>query len=144
MTPTFKAADTINGKKICWNYRKGRCRFGHNCVFGHDSDVVVSKTENATKVLKLSSTTPKVAAPIVVSAPPEAAEGETEESSLLTSDHQVVYQGEHLGGSTPISKVKIDSEPLNESGRKGKKRGVSNQFEPKTKRATRSSTSKLP
>lgn len=29
----------INGKKICWNYRKGRCRFGHNCKFAHDSDI---------------------------------------------------------------------------------------------------------
>lgn len=29
----------INGKKICWNYRKGRCRFGHNCVYAHDSDL---------------------------------------------------------------------------------------------------------
>ncbi|VEN44322.1 unnamed protein product [Callosobruchus maculatus] len=35
--------DIINGKKICWNYRKGRCRFGHNCKFAHDSDV--QKTE---------------------------------------------------------------------------------------------------
>ncbi|XP_050310377.1 uncharacterized protein LOC126746260 [Anthonomus grandis grandis] len=33
----------INGKKICWNYRKGRCRFGHNCKYAHDSDV--QKTE---------------------------------------------------------------------------------------------------
>ncbi|KAJ8955143.1 hypothetical protein NQ318_009036 [Aromia moschata] len=29
----------INGRKICWNYRKGRCRFGHNCKFAHDSDI---------------------------------------------------------------------------------------------------------
>ncbi|CAG9815376.1 unnamed protein product [Phaedon cochleariae] len=29
----------INGKKICWNYRKGRCRFGHKCKFAHDSDI---------------------------------------------------------------------------------------------------------
>ncbi|KAF7288041.1 uncharacterized protein LOC143190760 [Rhynchophorus ferrugineus] len=29
----------INGKKICWNYRKGRCRFGHNCKYAHDSDI---------------------------------------------------------------------------------------------------------
>lgn len=30
---------TKNGKKICWNYRKGRCRFGSNCSFAHDSDL---------------------------------------------------------------------------------------------------------
>ncbi|KAF5308529.1 hypothetical protein FQR65_LT06194 [Abscondita terminalis] len=29
----------INGKKVCWNYRKGKCRFGHNCIYAHDSDV---------------------------------------------------------------------------------------------------------
>ncbi|CAG9763931.1 unnamed protein product [Ceutorhynchus assimilis] len=29
----------INGKKICWNHRKGRCRFGHQCKFAHDSDL---------------------------------------------------------------------------------------------------------
>ncbi|KAK9876989.1 hypothetical protein WA026_016018 [Henosepilachna vigintioctopunctata] len=32
-------AIVINGKKICWNYRKGRCRFGHNCKYAHDSDI---------------------------------------------------------------------------------------------------------
>ncbi|CAH0554971.1 unnamed protein product [Brassicogethes aeneus] len=35
----------INGKKICWNYRKGRCRFGHNCKFAHDSDIQKSKEQ---------------------------------------------------------------------------------------------------
>ncbi|KAL1488442.1 hypothetical protein ABEB36_014913 [Hypothenemus hampei] len=34
----------ITGKKICWNYRKGRCRFGHNCKYAHDSDI--QKTEH--------------------------------------------------------------------------------------------------
>lgn len=32
-----------NGKKICWNYRKGRCRFGSNCTYAHDSDLHVNK-----------------------------------------------------------------------------------------------------
>lgn len=35
----------INGRKICWNYRKGRCRFGHNCKFAHDSDVALTKEQ---------------------------------------------------------------------------------------------------
>lgn len=39
MTPTRDEIKTINGKKICWNFRKGRCRFGHNCKFAHDSDL---------------------------------------------------------------------------------------------------------
>lgn len=24
---------------MCWNFRKGRCRFGSNCTFAHDSDL---------------------------------------------------------------------------------------------------------
>lgn len=38
---TVKQEDqrTIDGKKVCWNFRKGRCRFGSNCSFAHDSDV---------------------------------------------------------------------------------------------------------
>lgn len=39
MTPTRDEIKMINGKKICWNFRKGRCRFGHNCKFAHDSDL---------------------------------------------------------------------------------------------------------
>lgn len=30
---------TVNGKKICWNYRNKKCRFGHNCKYAHDSDL---------------------------------------------------------------------------------------------------------
>lgn len=35
-----------NGKKICWNYRKGRCRFGSNCTYAHDSDLHVNDKIN--------------------------------------------------------------------------------------------------
>lgn len=30
-----------NGRKICWNFRKGRCRFGTSCQYAHDSDLSV-------------------------------------------------------------------------------------------------------
>lgn len=40
MTTPVSQQTTVNGKQICWNYRKGRCRFGHNCKYIHDSDVV--------------------------------------------------------------------------------------------------------
>ncbi|XP_030387828.1 uncharacterized protein LOC115634310 [Scaptodrosophila lebanonensis] len=40
-----------NGKKICWNYRKGRCRFGTSCQYAHDSDL--STTETATNEASL-------------------------------------------------------------------------------------------
>lgn len=45
MTPTLDDTKMINGRKICWNYRKGRCRFGHNCTFAHDSDLHRSVAE---------------------------------------------------------------------------------------------------
>ncbi|XP_037068811.1 uncharacterized protein LOC119090122 [Pollicipes pollicipes] len=37
----------INGKQVCWNYRKGRCRFGRGCKFAHDSDLQRSGDEPA-------------------------------------------------------------------------------------------------
>ncbi|KAJ8964533.1 hypothetical protein NQ314_004828 [Rhamnusium bicolor] len=43
----------INGKKICWNYRKGRCRFGHNCKFAHDSDI--QKTNDQVEAEKIAA-----------------------------------------------------------------------------------------
>lgn len=39
MTPSKDETTMINGKQICWNYRKGRCRFGHRCKYAHDSDI---------------------------------------------------------------------------------------------------------
>ncbi|PSN33592.1 hypothetical protein C0J52_23009 [Blattella germanica] len=46
MTPTRDEVKMINGKKICWNFRKGRCRFGHNCKFAHDSDLQRSEADS--------------------------------------------------------------------------------------------------
>ncbi len=43
---------TINGRKVCWNFRKGRCRFGHKCSFAHDSDIGLKTREpDAEKVI---------------------------------------------------------------------------------------------
>lgn len=38
MTPSCHQ-QAVNGKQLCWNYRKGRCRFGHKCKFLHESDI---------------------------------------------------------------------------------------------------------
>lgn len=43
MTQRQEELKVIDGKKVCWMYRKGRCRNGSKCKFGHDSDV---KAEN--------------------------------------------------------------------------------------------------
>ncbi|XP_055531895.1 uncharacterized protein LOC129722471 [Wyeomyia smithii] len=34
---------TEQKRKICWSYRKGRCRFGSKCNFAHDSDLILRK-----------------------------------------------------------------------------------------------------
>jgi len=34
-----EAGTMFNGKKVCYNFRKGRCRHGHRCKFAHDNDV---------------------------------------------------------------------------------------------------------
>ncbi|XP_034252406.1 uncharacterized protein LOC117651923 [Thrips palmi] len=47
MVPSKDEVRFINGKQICWNYRKGRCRFGHNCKFAHDSDLIQSATHSS-------------------------------------------------------------------------------------------------
>jgi len=46
MTLKQETGRTINGKKVCWNFRKGRCRHGHKCSFAHDSDVKSSVVES--------------------------------------------------------------------------------------------------
>eukprot|EP00088_Acartia_fossae_P022754 TRINITY_DN2387_c0_g1_i1.p1 TRINITY_DN2387_c0_g1~~TRINITY_DN2387_c0_g1_i1.p1 ORF type:complete len:222 (+),score=53.26 TRINITY_DN2387_c0_g1_i1:387-1052(+) len=43
MTQRQEELKMIDGKKVCWMYRKGRCRNGSKCKFAHDTDV---KTEN--------------------------------------------------------------------------------------------------
>jgi len=43
MTQRQEELKMIDGKKVCWMYRKGRCRNGSKCKFAHDSDV---KAEN--------------------------------------------------------------------------------------------------
>lgn len=39
--PEHKTGD--QKRKICWSYRKGRCRFGSKCSFAHDSDLILKK-----------------------------------------------------------------------------------------------------
>ena len=43
MTTKQEDQRTISGKKVCWNFRKGRCRFGSKCTFAHDNDVSSAK-----------------------------------------------------------------------------------------------------
>uniref|UniRef100_D3TQJ4 Radiation-resistant n=1 Tax=Glossina morsitans morsitans TaxID=37546 RepID=D3TQJ4_GLOMM len=44
-----------NGRKICWNNRRGRCRFGSKCKYAHESDLIVDESERR----KPASSSPK-------------------------------------------------------------------------------------
>lgn len=68
MTPTKEETTMINGKRICWNYRKGRCRFGHNCKFAHDSDLHRSDVaeDNMPEQVVLAQNSPASGASIVL------------------------------------------------------------------------------
>ena len=35
-----------DGKKICWNFRKGRCYKGHNCPLYHDGDLRIKNSRD--------------------------------------------------------------------------------------------------
>ena len=43
--PKLEDVKEINGRKICWNYRRGRCRFGSKCTFAHDSELLQKKPD---------------------------------------------------------------------------------------------------
>lgn len=47
MTQRQEEMRIIDGKKVCWMYRKGRCRQGSRCQFAHDNDVKTDKVREA-------------------------------------------------------------------------------------------------
>ncbi|KAM3963462.1 uncharacterized protein ACR2FA_002402 [Aphomia sociella] len=71
MVPGKDNTQMINGKKICWNYRKGRCRFGHNCKYAHDSDIQKSAEELETEKQKLKSVVCEGAGTMTSAPPPQ-------------------------------------------------------------------------
>jgi len=46
VTSRPEAGKMFNGKKVCYNFRKGRCRHGHKCKFAHDNDVSKAVSDN--------------------------------------------------------------------------------------------------
>ncbi|KAH8249860.1 hypothetical protein KR026_005585 [Drosophila bipectinata] len=44
-----------NGRKICWNFRRGRCRFGTSCQYAHDSDLSVEGPGTTSKTVDPSA-----------------------------------------------------------------------------------------
>ncbi|CAG5011966.1 unnamed protein product [Parnassius apollo] len=71
MVPGKDNTQMINGKKICWNYRKGRCRFGHNCKYAHDSDIQKSAEELESEKQKLKTVVCEGAGTMSSAPPPQ-------------------------------------------------------------------------
>ncbi|XP_021193753.2 uncharacterized protein LOC110378710 [Helicoverpa armigera] len=72
MVPGKDNTQMINGKRICWNYRKGRCRFGHNCKYAHDTDIQKSNDEMEADKQKLKSVVCEGAGTMTTVPPPIA------------------------------------------------------------------------
>ncbi|XP_062544532.1 uncharacterized protein LOC134211563 [Armigeres subalbatus] len=45
-------------RKICWSYRKGRCRFGSKCNFAHDSDLILKKEVHGANAIEETESIP--------------------------------------------------------------------------------------
>ncbi|XP_013182214.1 PREDICTED: uncharacterized protein LOC106128391 [Papilio xuthus] len=71
MIPGKDNMQMINGRKICWNYRKGRCRFGHNCKYGHDSDILKTDEELHAEKQKLKTVVCEGAGTMSSAPPPQ-------------------------------------------------------------------------
>ncbi|XP_041977197.1 uncharacterized protein LOC121731691 [Aricia agestis] len=73
MVPGKDNIQMINGKKICWNHRKGRCRFGHNCKYAHDSDIQKSSEELEADKQKLKTVVCEGSGTMTAAPPPQIA-----------------------------------------------------------------------
>eukprot|EP00095_Tigriopus_kingsejongensis_P003510 maker-scaffold373_size192110-snap-gene-0.47 protein:Tk03510 transcript:maker-scaffold373_size192110-snap-gene-0.47-mRNA-1 annotation:"PREDICTED: hypothetical protein LOC100648931" len=69
MTTKQEELKSIDGRKICWNFRKGRCRFGHKCTFAHDSDVKTASVIKEPTAVENVASTASAQAPAIVRAP---------------------------------------------------------------------------
>jgi len=117
MTPLVGTQLTINGKKICWNYRKGKCRFGHNCAFAHDSDIITPVEDtNTTNKTKPISTGTSAASVLLLP---------TKKETPCFDDQAYISSGAQLGGrkqkQKPVenSDDEFEPEPPQEAPRSG-------------------------
>ncbi|KAI8435250.1 hypothetical protein MSG28_003596 [Choristoneura fumiferana] len=81
MVPGKDNTQMINGKKICWNYRKGRCRFGHNCKYAHDSDIQKTTEELQAEKQKLKTVVCEGSGTMTSAPPPQVIVESTEDDA---------------------------------------------------------------
>ncbi|XP_059048564.1 uncharacterized protein LOC131843828 [Achroia grisella] len=87
MVPGKDNTQMINGKKICWNYRKGRCRFGHNCKYAHDSDIQKTAEELEIEKQKLKSVVCEGAGTMTSTPPPQIS------TDMISPTDDAVWEG---------------------------------------------------
>ncbi|CAL8097289.1 unnamed protein product [Orchesella dallaii] len=143
MTENPETATTINGKKICWNYRKRKCYLGTQCPFAHDSDVPL--TEEQLKEQKLENDQQRSAGGTISTNRPVNMQNSPGIKSHLpatasvvagTFDSNAFFSSPHLGGSDQKRRSETeDVDELEKQANKSKKRaGLTNSLIP-TKRA---------
>ncbi|CAG7816324.1 unnamed protein product [Allacma fusca] len=122
MTQVAGTHEMINGKKICWNYRKGKCRFGHNCTFAHDSDIQQSVEKKSADIKSQSYFS--------------ATDQQTEQPGTEYVEEDVVISSPHLSTRNTTG-TKVNSDDLSPPrkndgiGKKGKKRhGLTQTLQP--------------
>ncbi|CAK1552559.1 unnamed protein product [Leptosia nina] len=87
MVPGKDNMQMINGKKICWNFRKGRCRFGHNCKYAHDSDLQKSPEELEADKQKLKTVVCEGSGTMTCAVPPQI------ELETVSPTDDIVWEG---------------------------------------------------
>ncbi|XP_045514216.1 uncharacterized protein LOC123707937 [Pieris brassicae] len=87
MVPGRDNMQMINGKKICWNFRKGRCRFGHNCKYAHDSDLQKTTEELEAEKQKLKTVVCEGSGTMTCTVPPEI------EKEAVNSTDDSIWEG---------------------------------------------------
>jgi len=98
MTSKQEDSKTLRGKKICWNFRKGRCRFGSKCTFAHDNDVALPKTDEEESEKKLPP-------PVVQLGVPDPDPSSVEDNSSAVISHNKRKRPGLSDGLTPSKKA---------------------------------------
>jgi len=105
MTKRQEEMKMIDGKKVCWMYRKGRCRQGSRCQFAHDTDVKTDKVREVKYDAESQISNDKSAKG---AAPPIKVQTMNEETSLIQEEEESVVRKKRPGlsqGLVPSKKA---------------------------------------
>jgi len=104
MTSKQEDSKTLRGKKICWNFRKGRCRFGSKCTFAHDNDVALPKADEGGDTSEGAATTTQQLPPVQLGAQDPDPSSPVDNNSAVISHNKRKRPG-LSDGLTPSKKA---------------------------------------